>query len=70
MELILQQDDCAPDSYESFMKQFEQLMGKSFDDWKSQDAIRHSNDSSISFESTDHFVDIHADDPYFKLYKK
>jgi hypothetical protein len=66
---ILQQDDCAPDSYASFCAQFQKIMGITVSEFEAQ-SIRVDLDDSIVYESPTHILSISADDPYWTLEEK
>lgn len=67
MKLICQEDDCAPDAYEYFAKEFEKHVGTSLITWKLSSEPFEDEDM-ISYQDDNWRLEIGADDPYWKLY--
>lgn len=70
MKILLQQDDCAPDSLMSFGIRFKEITGVSFRDWVAGKQNTSRGDYSISFEDDTHMVSCDSSDPYWTLYEK
>jgi hypothetical protein len=68
-KIILQQDDCAPDSRERFEYDFFHLMGMTVEEFEAQ-SIRVDLEDSTCFENPTHILSISADDPYWTLEEK
>ncbi len=69
MKLLYQQDDCAPDSLESFHKTFCAITGYIFLDWYNNIATRLENDYNIIYSDGVYQIEYSADDPYWKLFQ-
>lgn len=69
MTLLLQQDDCAPDSLEYFHKKFSELTGYNFLDWYNNVATNLKNGYDIVYSDGTWQIELNAGDPYWKLYK-
>lgn len=69
MKLVLQQDDCAPDSWQSFAARFKDLMGLSVEAFKKV-SLRESVDEGRGLRWTrgDFTLEFHCEDPYYGLY--
>lgn len=68
-KLLLQQDDCAPDSLEWFKREMFKAHGLHFDEFNKQE--RHWSDDKKSYwhELGNFSIELCFDDPYWKLYK-
>lgn len=68
-KLLLQQDDCAPDSLEWFKREMLKAHGLHFDDFNKQE--RHWSDDKKSYwhELGNFSIELNHDEPYWKLYK-
>ena len=69
MTILLTQDDCAPDSKDAFYREFKELMGIAFPEWRKTAELIENNDT-LTVETETHGVTMSIDDPYWKLYKK
>ena len=67
---VLQQDDCAPDSYEWFEIEFEKMFDISFKDWKKK-ATREIIDEGYGFKFTLDGIEAYQDagDPWWTVSK-
>lgn len=69
MKLLYQQDDCAPDAHEFFLKKFQKIVGISFPDWKAGKTNCSSYDDTVTYKDDTYLVTCSADDPYWKLFQ-
>lgn len=67
-KLILMQDDCAPDSLEFFDKQMFDLLGMDIEMFKSI-SIKKTQPDYFKYIDGEYYLEISADDPFWKLYK-
>lgn len=67
MHLILQEDDCSPDSLESFDREFLQITGKTRTEWK-ESAVLVENGYNITYKGNGYTLTCSADSPYWELY--
>ena len=68
--LILQQDDCAPDALEFFLKDFEKMFSMTLQEFKKQALRREVDDGyEIIYTRDDIEVTIEAGDPWYKVYR-
>lgn len=68
-KILLQQDDCAPDSMEYFKKEFYKTTGYTFDFFKAVADFEDLNDS-FKYEYLGIVVEWCIEDPYYKVYLK
>ena len=68
--LILQQDDCAPDALEFFLKDFEKMFSITLQEFKKQAVMREEDGGyEIIHAKDDIEVTIEAGDPWYKVYR-
>ncbi len=68
-ELVLQQDDCAPDSMEYFEKQFLEMFKTTFTQFKIQ-AKKTTQEMGADYDKDNIHIEWSCEDPFYKVYKK
>ena len=68
-KLILQQDDCAPDSRRYFDKEMERTVGLTINDFKKASHVSKANEMEYRYFWMDYMLVYRGDDPYYKLYR-
>ena len=66
---ILEEDDCAPDAEEYFAKDFEKLTKLTLTEFKQLKAKKESKEYSVVWDNKEFRLEIHADSPFYVLYK-
>ena len=69
MNILLTEDDAAPDSKNAFYRDFEKLMGIAFPVWRKSAELIENNDT-ITVEDDTHGVTMSIGDLHWKLYQK
>jgi len=67
MKKLLEQDDCCPDSMQTFEEQFYTIVNKSITEFKMGAETKHT-ESDLVYENSGFKLEVSADDPYYKLY--
>ena len=67
MKLLLEEDDCAPDSFEYFSTKFKEIVGESVNDF-SKKSSQSINGVSITYKKGEFILTLSGDDRTFKLY--
>ena len=67
MNLLLQEDDCALDAREYFIKKMKEEFGLNFRDFF--DKGMEIDDLCIQHKLNDCILEYNGDDPYYRLYK-
>lgn len=69
-KLLFQQDDCAPDSFQSFEKSFIAEVGCNVYEFKEQNKSKNDFEDDFLIWGNDAYqLEYHCDDPFYKLYK-
>ena len=67
-KIIFQQDDCAPDAYETFREQFLQVVGISVEEFKSTSVRSESERGDEHYYTGEKYtLSICASDPYWTV---
>ncbi len=67
MEILLKQDDCAPDSFESFCKDFIKVTNMSLQEFLIKSKIKDSI-IRVHYLVDDYLLEFCADHPFYVLY--
>lgn len=70
LNLLFQEDDCAPDAFKTFNEEFFKLKGVNFIDWKAGRTNISKDDYEMIFQDDTHVVSCDAGDPYWSVYVK
>ena len=68
--LLFTQDDCAPDSFGWFETELKKETGLSVYDFKMASSSMRVFASGFAWTFKGYYLEIHADDPFYKLYRK
>ena len=67
-KLLCSEDDCAPDAYEYFAKEFEKLVGISIYEFKNTVTVIETN-YDIIWNNERYRLVYSCDDPFYRLYE-
>jgi hypothetical protein len=68
LKLIAQQDDCAPDSLETFCKDMKIKTEYSFEEFKTKAEKVSVIDTTLQWKLKAYTLEISSDDPFYKLF--
>jgi len=66
---LLQEDDCAPDAREYFIKEMKSKYNLDFNDFKKHGVLHEPDNLTMILEYKGFCLEYHGDDPVFKLSK-
>jgi hypothetical protein len=69
-KLVLQEDDCAPDAREYFIKRMREKFHLIFADFHELGMFKEPNDLCMQWYLDGYLLEYNGDDPFYRLYKK
>jgi hypothetical protein len=67
--ILLQEDDCAPDARQTFLNEFKNMFGTSFEDWKKEAVNISKYEDTIRYMKDNIYAVSSADDQTWKIFK-